>query len=415
MASLKQHFLIISLIIGASATFARDSFSWKDCVIKVRENNPEVKAAREQLESSRSSYKSTYSGFLPEVNASAGYTKNHTNNTDRTNYSLGINVTQNIFAGFKNYYSLEEASANFDVNDAKYAATLSSSSYELKKNYAEMIYVQQSISLEKEILKRREENLKLVELRFSSGRENKGAVLLSKAYFQQAKYDELIAKNNLLVARAQLAKTLSLEQENELNVLEDLPLSDPPEKLDMLSLLNQNPAALQSLSEEKASLAAVGVAKSRFYPSLDFSGSVNKVGEHFAPEEKNWSVGINLTLPLFEGGSTYYNLQSVQHNFYKAQYTRRNTNKNLVAQIQEAHAIYREAIEKLKVDQSFLDAALVRAEIARNKYNNGLMTFDDWDVIESDLIAREKAVLQSKKARIVAEASYEQVLGRGAL
>ena len=72
-----------------------------------------------------------------------------------------------------------------------------------------------------------------------------------------------------------------------------------------------------------------------------------------------------------------------------------------------------ESIEKLKVDQSFLEAALKRSEIARSKYNNGLMTFEDWDLIENDLIARETAVLQSQKDRATAEAAWQQAQGQG--
>jgi hypothetical protein len=45
-----------------------------------------------------------------------------------------------------------------------------------------------------------------------------------------------------------------------------------------------------------------------------------------------------------------------------------------------------EAVEKTKVDNSFWEAASTRARIARQKYNNGLLTFEDWDVIENDLI-----------------------------
>ncbi|MGZ3696004.1 MAG: TolC family protein, partial [Bdellovibrionota bacterium] len=67
------------------------------------------------------------------------------------------------------------------------------------------------------------------------------------------------------------------------------------------------------------------------------------------------------------------------------------------------------------VDQGFRDAATVRAEIARTKYNNGLQTFEDWDTIENDLITRQKAYLQSKRARVTAEAAWEQAQGIGVL
>ena len=70
-----------------------------------------------------------------------------------------------------------------------------------------------------------------------------------------------------------------------------------------------------------------------------------------------------------------------------------------------------EVTEKLKVDESFLLAALTRADIARRKYNNGLITFDDWDVIENDLISRQKTALQSQKDRDLAEANWQLTKG----
>ena len=40
---------------------------------------------------------------------------------------------------------------------------------------------------------------------------------------------------------------------------------------------------------------------------------------------------------------------------------------------------------------------LSAATIARGKYTTGLMTFEDWDLIENDLIAREKAALTTRR------------------
>ena len=66
-----------------------------------------------------------------------------------------------------------------------------------------------------------------------------------------------------------------------------------------------------------------------------------------------------------------------------------------------------------KVDQTFVEAARVRAEIGRSKYNTGLLSFEEWEIIESDLVTREKAALASQNNRVSAEATWEQSQGRG--
>jgi outer membrane protein TolC len=58
---------------------------------------------------------------------------------------------------------------------------------------------------------------------------------------------------------------------------------------------------------------------------------------------------------------------------------------------------------------------MTRADIARTKYNNGLMTFENWDIIENDLIQRQKSFLQGQRDRVVAEAAWEQAQGKGVI
>jgi outer membrane protein len=57
----------------------------------------------------------------------------------------------------------------------------------------------------------------------------------------------------------------------------------------------------------------------------------------------------------------------------------------------------------------------LRSELGRAKYKNGLLNFEDWNAIESDLINRQKAKLQSQRDRVVAEAAWEQATGKGVI
>ena len=83
--------------------------------------------------------------------------------------------------------------------------------------------------------------------------------------------------------------------------------------------------------------------------------------------------------------------------------------------LKQTHAAFVEAVERLSVDEAFLEAAITRAEIARSKYAQGLMSFEDWDRIENDLIVRQKAVLFSRRDRVTAQAAWEQAQGVGVI
>jgi outer membrane protein TolC len=89
--------------------------------------------------------------------------------------------------------------------------------------------------------------------------------------------------------------------------------------------------------------------------------------------------------------------------------------RELQAALAQAHAGFIAAVAKLAVDEEFAAAAQLRAEIARSKYNNGLLSFENWDIIENDLIARQRALLASRRDRVIAEAAWQQAIGQSDL
>jgi outer membrane protein TolC len=126
-------------------------------------------------------------------------------------------------------------------------------------------------------------------------------------------------------------------------------------------------------------------------------------------------VGASISIPLFSGGKDYYATKSASESRKAASLSRENVLRVGLAKLKAAYSTYLESVLKLEVDRTFADALIAREKIAREKYNNGLLTFEDWDIIENDLINRQKSLLQSERDRIVSEAAWEQALGKGVL
>ena len=78
-------------------------------------------------------------------------------------------------------------------------------------------------------------------------------------------------------------------------------------------------------------------------------------------------------------------------------------------------SLFQDAAGKVGVQQEFLHAAQVREEIASSQYATGLLSFQDWDLIEDDLIANQKAMLASQRDALIGEATWERAQGRSAL
>jgi outer membrane protein TolC len=199
----------------------------------------------------------------------------------------------------------------------------------------------------------------------------------------------------------------------DFEVVDDMPLETLPLNPDLKKLAVMTPEHVVAVGQEEAAVAAVTIARAGFYPSFSLSATASRLGKEWFPQTERWSIGAAISIPIFTGGKDYYGTQGAIATRTSAEASRMNVGRQLLVKLEQTYSGYLEASEKLKVDESFREAALKRAEIARGKYNNGLMSFDDWDVIENDLIVRERAVLQSQKDRAAAEAAWAQALGKG--
>ncbi|QLY26630.1 TolC family protein [Bdellovibrio sp. KM01] len=424
MRTCRVFFITISMTVCSSLVWAQQPLTYQEALNLVKKNNADLQFSEESLNASKYTVESNKSGYFPQLSANLGYAQ--TGTTDNSTgadsssggaYSAYLSASQNVFKGFADSSKVEQARGQMKVSDAALRTTRSQVSYDLKSAFASAIFATDSIKISEEIVKRRNDNLRIVQLRYESGRENKGSLLLSQANYKQAQLDNLKAKHDRDTSEADLKKVIGFDGEEPLNIKEEIPLASPPSKEpDFKSIAATTPDRQTYQAQVEVSEASVKNARSGFFPSLDLSATMGDYGNNFYPNNQDrWTLGATLTLPLFNGGRDYYATKSQTSQLYAAKSNLAGIDRTLLSSLKKAYKDYVEAVEQLSVYEAFVQAARTRADIARAKYNNGLMSFEDWDNIETDLINKTKLYLTSKRDRIVAEAAWERAQGVGAL
>jgi outer membrane protein TolC len=397
-----------------------ESLSWQGSIEETAKNNAELRAATNNLRATEYSANAAFSNFLPQISASLGYSygdidSNTISTAANNNYSAGLSASQSLFNGWQDKARLDQANAAVEIAKTDLEIIKAKISFILKSAYAGLRFAQESVKLQNEIIQRREENYRLVELRFESGRENKGSVLLSKAYLNQAHYDALQAQDNIRIAQTQLTKILGRDQVGDYTVADPVPIQPATIIAELSSLALKTPTVRQALARQNSASAGVTLERGSFSPTIDLSGSLSREDTDWFPENQRWSVGATLNIPLFNGGKNYFRTKGALATSAATAANRFTALSQTVTDLQQSYSTYTQAEKKLVVDDSFQKAAESRAEIARSKYNNGLLSFEDWDLIENDLIARQKNLLLSQRDRVIAEANWEQTQGKGVL
>jgi outer membrane protein len=421
---LKRPFLIRHLTLIAAFTLLSSAqartLQWNECIELARQKNSDLQIATSDLKATEELETVSVSQFYPQV--AGAILANQSNRassdleTSGKSYSAQMILTQNLFAGFSDLNKLRQAKANTNSLRANLQIAKAKVSWDLKQAFEALRYSEAWFKLTNEIFARREKNLRIVELRFESGRENKGSVLLSQAYHRQAQYDQLQAQHQIVSAQTQLAGVLALEDSN-ITLTDTIPVHNPPLNApDFAVMVLQIPDYTQLQSQRIASEYQVEIDKSNFSPSLDLTGSSGKTDTSFFPQDNNhWNLALTLTIPLFNGGRDWATTRSAAAKAMSASQAVDSARFKILLKLKQTYQSYIESVEKAQVDQDFAKAQMVRAEISRNKYNNGLMSFEDWDTVENDLIQREKNSLTSQRDRVLREADWEQAQGTGVI
>lgn len=415
-----NRFILYSVFILNFSTVgqAQELITWDKAVGLAKSHNSEILAESKNLEALQYGETGARSAFFPQLSASLSSTQSHQEEAGgNRGYSAQLSLRQNLFAGFADLNRYAKSKEDTLIATLKLQQKKAEVSARLKQSYANFLYAQNLVKLNDLIRQRRSENMKIVELRFEGGRENRGSVLLARAYYEEASYNYLQAQLLLNTYRAELATFLGLSSELDFVGDDTVPMTEPMsgepafEKLAMTT-----PKYLQAEADYRKGKYDLEIAKgSGFLPSLDVAGGYGRSDEVFFPDKEGWNVGVTLSIPLFSGGKDWAATKSAASQWAAANHKKDATFRSEIVNLRTTFANYKVSSQRLKVDASLRDAQMIRGKIARGKYNNGLMSFEDWDRVENELIQSERAYLDSRRQRVSVEALWEQARGVGAI
>jgi len=431
-------FGVIVLLALAAVPARAEDWTWERFVEEAERGNPGLAAARASVDRAEAAARGSYGAFLPQITGSTDYSRSGGDgrsggsfgndgvdsgggedggrdfgSSSRESYSFRLNAQQPLFTGFRLEGEVGRSRAELDEALAALEAAGAQATFDLAGAFAELVFAQSQVDLAKEILERRNANVRLIELRYEAGREHKGSYLRIAAAARQAAFDLARAERAVTVAQRQIARVLGREEAATLRAAGGFPAAKPERPADFRALAERVPASLQALAQVRAASAATTVAASTFYPTLEAVGSLARRDSSFPPTDDSWSAGLSLSFPLFTGGRDWFGVRGAEAEERRAKSNAAGVEEQAALDLERTFVAYQDASEAVEVQAQFLDAASTRAEIARAQYTNGLLKFEDWDLIENDLIQARTSILQSRRDAALAKARWD--FSRGAV
>lgn len=396
--------------LSASSVFA-GQLTLDEAVKQAKLHNISIKTAEKQLEQAEQSYLKAFSGYMPQVSLNGSAGQSGSDSAFSRSFSYGASASLSLFSGFSTMSELRSADAARSIARASLDRAVSDTIYNVKKSFIDLLWAQDSVTLAEKILKRRAENHGMIQLKYESGREDKGSLLRVEADLAQARYDLAKAKRYVQTASAALAKTIGNAELSDITAEGDILCGKPDGKTYGDTEIRNTPEyRTAKYNLEKAS-AELSSAKSSFYPTVSASGSASKSGSEWAPDNYGWNASLGISYQLFSGGRDARNLKIAEIN--KSIYEGLINNKymELNSSIISAANGFIDSYEAVNVREKYFSASELQAKINTTKYMNGLTTYQDWYTIENDYTNAEKTILSSKKEAALSEAGLKNILG----
>jgi len=410
-------FLVLFSVFSFShRAIAQEVLDWRSCIKEASKNHPDLISAQEVVKQTEAGKKITASNLYPQVtsnlSASTARNDNGITNTVGDTYDYGVEGSQLIFDGTKTINNVRAASETIKAAKESYKFTSVDVRLSLRTAFVNLLKAQESLRISEDIYKIRTKNLGLIMLRYKSGLEHKGALLTAEANLAEAKLGIVVSKRAITVAQRQLAKEMgkiestSVAANGDFNIKELL-----YEKPDLEALAKNNPSLRQMIAKVNAAEFEVKSAYAEFLPTLSGTAGAGKNDSKWSPKSDQWNLGLSLSLPIFEGGLRTAQVQQAKATLAQLKADEESTKNSIIFILEQALADLKDAVDDVKVQQELLTATEERSKIAQAQYSIGFISFDNWTIIEDNLVSAKRSLLNAQADALLAEANWVKAKG----
>jgi len=395
--------------------------TWEDCVRLATRENPDLQASREGVLNSDAVRMGAYSALYPQINASFNDTRSYQGanlyspNNYSTSYAEQLSLSQTIFNGFLTKGNIDQARAQLNLAFASLNGEKATVSFNLKSAFAQLLYAQKLIKIDRDIIEIRQGNARLVKLLYEGGSEDQGNMQLSQVNLDQAVYNLDQAVRTRDLSGVQLGVYIGQELTAPVLAEGELRTDVLSAKPDFNKLALLTPAYFQHKAQVDAAAAGITIADSGWYPTVTAAASANRTDSQFPLKNHGWSAGFSVSYPIFQGGATYFDVKAASASLRQALDNLRSGTNDAALTLAQMFKNMVDAEDNVRIQKELLDATALRYKIAEADYRNGLMSFQDFNTITDSYVGQQQSLLSAQLAAVVAEASWEEARGLGAI
>lgn len=385
--------------------------------------NPRTRQAWAAVEAEAAAVGVSRAAYLPTVNLSASVAK--VNEVDQSpdipeldsslhgssnEETIGLNWVVYDF-GLR-AANLRQARALLDAATASQDETIQAVFIEAAKDYFTAQQAQAAVAADQETERAAKQSMDAVEVKVGAGVGAEADWLQAKTAYAQASLNRIRAEEGLKNALGVIAIAIGLRPGAGLFLA---PPSDSVADVPQLTAmadelidraLRSHPRIAAAQARLDAAQDAVAAARASGRPTLAFAAvgdrsdnPINRVSSQQTIDTS--SIGLQLTIPLFEGFSRTYRVRRAQAEAEGKQADLAEVQQEVTREVWQSYVAVRGSSENLAASKVLLDTAIESYNLALGRYKSGVGGVVELLKAQADLAAaREEDVLAKTRWRL---------------
>jgi outer membrane protein len=357
-------------------------------------SSPALALARGQLAQAQAGIGEARSGALPNLAgaASTSHSKSTVaagsfgNNTSITNLSTqtsaSLTLRQLIIDGGHIHDEVESAKYSTDSASLELARQVQSVEFNVAQAYYATLQARHQLATALDSLNLAQVQERLVEAQFKAGVASKADVLTAQLPVAQAQLAVAQAANGEATQAATLLDTMGLSSQTPVTVADEAPspVTLPPLTDVLTTATSRRPDLLAAVAQKDAADAGVRAARLGLFPNVSGSASTSTSSSKNDSDPGSgsyspaYSVGLTLSIPIFDGGLTRALTASAQAADDQAAANLQTTQLLVSLNVQQSFL----GVQTAQASLTAADAALAQAhtvlDVTNAQYKAGVTT-----------------------------------------
>lgn len=376
-------------------------------------NSKNLKIAESKIRSMEAKTNESIAQSLPSLNFAGGYIRLsqvepfkinfqgrdfEVSPTILNNYQMRFGIQYPIFTGFRLEKNTELNENNLKATRQDYLSDENNLIFNIKNAYWSIKNAEMMLQSTQANIRQMEAHLLDLENFLKNGLATENDLLKVQVQISNLNVLKIDLENNIKLGKINLAILLGLPTQSQIeltsNIETDVSDFEPLDKLIKLAKLNR-PELSATKYRKEASLAAISLARSGWYPQVNFFANYyfNRPNQRLMPAQDKfygtWDIGIQFSYNIWNWMTTKYQTQQAEEMFQQTQLAEEQIIDAITLEVTQNYYALDKSKEKIVLSKLTLRQAEENYRVTQEKFRNGLVS-------SSELLDAEVALLNAK-------------------